>query len=219
MHQHHWRIWLLALSCGAVCAPLPSRALAQTNTGEVEGRVIDAQGGVLPGAVVTAVQTDSGFRIERTADGAGRFFLAPLPIGRYDISVALAGFRPTLQRDLVVRAGDRIVLSLTLQIGQLADAVTVSGVTPFLRTANAEVSDIIDNRQVAQLPLNGRQFLQLAQLGDGVVVPPGGTRGAALQQAGSHACRPAARRRRRPVGRVAGTGGRSAAAAPPGDCR
>ena len=185
MHQPLWRIWLLAVSVGAVCALLPSRVHAQTNTGEVEGRVIDVQGGVLPGAVVTAVQTDSGFRIERTADGAGRFFLAPLPIGRYDISVALAGFRPTLQRDLVVRAGDRIVLSLTLQIGQLADAVTVSGVTPFLRTANAEVSDIIDNRQVTQLPLNGRQFLQLAQLGDGVVVPPGGTRGAALQQAGS----------------------------------
>jgi len=185
MHQHHWRVWLLALSCSAVCALLPSRLLAQTNTGEVEGLVIDAQGGVLPGAVVTAVQTDSGFRIERTADGAGRFFLAPLPIGRFDLSVVLAGFRPTLQRDLIVRAGDRIVLSLTLQIGQLADVVTVSGVTPFLRTANAEVSDTIDNRQVAQLPLNGRQFLQLAQLGDGVVVPPGGTRGAALQQAGS----------------------------------
>ena len=178
-------IWLLALCCAAVCLLLPSRALAQTNTGQIEGLVVDAQGGVLPGAVVIAVQTDTGFRIERAADTAGRFFLAPLPIGRYDISVALAGFRPTVQRDLIVRVGERIGLSLTLQIGQMADAVTVTGVAPFLRTANAEINDIIDNRQVAQLPLNGRQFLQLAQLGDGVVVPPGGTRGAALQQGGS----------------------------------
>lgn len=185
MHQRDCRIWLVALCCGAVCALPPSLLLAQTNTGEVEGLVIDAQGGVLPGAVVHAVHTDSGFRIERTAGGTGRFFLAPLPIGRYDISVVLSGFKPTVHRDVIVRAGDRILLSLTLQIGQLADAVTVTGVTPFLRTANAEISDIIDNRQVAQLPLNGRQFLQLAQLGDGVVVPPGGTRGAALQQAGS----------------------------------
>ena len=178
-------VWLLGLSCAAVCTLLPSRALAQTNTGQIEGLVVDAQGGVLPGAIVTAVQSDSGFRIGRAADGAGRFFLAPLPIGRYDISVALAGFRPTVQRDLIVRAGERIVLSLTLQIGQLSDAVTVAAIAPFLRTASAEISDVIDNRQVAQLPLNGRQFLQLAQLGDGVVVPPGGTRGAALQQAGS----------------------------------
>jgi hypothetical protein len=51
MHQPLWRIWLLAVSVGAVCALLPSRVHAQTNTGEVEGRVIDAQGGVLPGAV------------------------------------------------------------------------------------------------------------------------------------------------------------------------
>ena len=56
---------------------------------------------------------------------------------------------------------------------------------PLLQIANAEVSDVIDNRRVQELPLNGRQFLQLAQLSDGVVVPPGGTRGAALEQAGT----------------------------------
>jgi hypothetical protein len=180
-----WRTWLLAIVCGTVC-PLPSSLLlAQTNTGEIEGVVLDVLGGALPGAAVTAVHIDSGFRIERTASGAGRFFLAPLPIGRYDISVALSGFSPAVHHDVIVRAGDRLVLSLTLQIGRVTDAVTVTGATPLLRTANAEINDIVDNRQVTQLPLNGRQFLQLAQLGDGVVVPPGGTRGAALQQAGS----------------------------------
>src|SRR5207249_193173 len=56
---------------------------------------------------------------------------------------------------------------------------------PLLQTANAEISEVIANRQVLQLPLNGRQFLQLAQLTDGVAIPPGGTRGTALEQAGS----------------------------------
>ena len=75
-------------------------------------------------------------------------------------------------------------MPVTLQIGQLTDTVTVTADTPLLRTANAEIAEIIDNRQVEQLPLNGRQFIQLAQLTDGVTIPPGGTRGAALGQAG-----------------------------------
>src|SRR6202035_5604693 len=62
---------------------------------------------------------------------------------------------------------------------------TITAEAPLLQTANAEVSDVISNRQVVALPLNGRQFLQLAQLTDGVAIPPGGTRGAALEQAGS----------------------------------
>ena len=57
---------------------------------------------MLPGAVVTAIHIDTGFRIERTADGAGRFFLAPLPVGRYDITVVLSGFKPAMHRDIIV---------------------------------------------------------------------------------------------------------------------
>ena len=147
--------------------------------------VVDAQGGVLPGADVAAVHVESGVRIERLSDAAGRFFLPALRGGRYSLSATLHGFKTTTQRDIVLAAGQRLHLSLTLEIGQLTDAVTVTGVTPLLQTANAEVSDTIDGRQLVQLPLNGRQFLQLAQLSDGVVVPPGGTRGTALQQAGS----------------------------------
>ena len=80
--------------------------------------------------------------------------------------------------------GQKIELPVGLQIGQLTDAVTVTGEAPLLRTVNAEIAEVIDNRQVEQLPLNGRQFVQLAQLTDGVTVSPGGTRGSALGQAG-----------------------------------
>jgi hypothetical protein len=74
---------------------------------------------------------------------------------------------------------------VTLAIGHVNESITVTAEAPLLQTANAEVSDVIYNRQVEQLPLNGRQFLQLAQLTDGIAIPPGGTRGAALEQAGS----------------------------------
>jgi len=99
--------------------------------------------------------------------------------------VELQGFRQFAQKGLVLSVGQKLDLPVTLQIGQLSDSVTVTGEAPFLQTANAEVADVIGNREVVQLPLNGRQFLQLAQLGDSVVIPPGGTRGAALEQAGS----------------------------------
>src|SRR5262249_53377067 len=114
-----------------------------------------------------------------------RFFIPALPVGEYSITVTLDGFKAVTRSDVVLQVGQRLDLPITLPIGDRSENVTVTGITPLLQTASAEVSDVIDNRQVVQLPLNGRQFLQLAQLSDGVVLPPGGTRGAALEQAGS----------------------------------
>jgi len=157
----------------------------QTNTAEIQGTVSDPLGGVLPGAAVVATHLASGFTAERVSDARGRFFIAGLPVGEYSVTAALDGFKAVTRSDVVLRVGQRIELPIVLPIGSRAESVTVTGVSPLLQTANAEVSDVIDNRQVVQLPLNGRQFLQLAQLSDGVVVPPGGTRGAALEQAGA----------------------------------
>ena len=114
----------------------------------------------------------------------GRFFLPALPVGDYTMSAELSGFRRLTQKGITLTVGQKIELPITLEIGPLTEAVTVTGAPPLLQTVNAEIADIIDNRQVEQLPLNGRQFLQLAQLTDGVAIPPGGTRGAALGQAG-----------------------------------
>jgi hypothetical protein len=173
-------VWLAA----ALLLPA-NRVVAQYNTAEIGGVVRDAQGGVLPGAAVSALQASSGFRIERTTDGSGRFLLPALPVGEYTLTVALNGFRSFTQVGLALDAGRRIELPITLTVGAVTESITISGEAPLLHTANTEVSDIISNRQVEHLPLNTRQFLQLAQLTDGVAIPPGGTRGAALEQAGS----------------------------------
>jgi len=158
---------------------------AQYNTAEISGIVKDNQGGVLPGASVTATNAASGLRVERVSDTAGRFFLAALPVGAYTITAELSGFKQFIENGLVLSVGQKIDLVVTLQIGELTETVTVTGETPLLRTTSAEIAEVIDNRQVQQLPLNGRQFIQLAQLTDGVTIPPGGTRGAALGQAGA----------------------------------
>ncbi len=158
---------------------------AQYNTAEINGVVKDSQGGVLPGASIVAVHIASGLRVERISDEAGRFFLPALQVGEYTVSVELQGFKQFTQTGLVLRVGQKVDLPITLAIGDLAEAVTITAEVRLLQTANAELSEVINNRQVEQLPLNGRLFLQLAQLTDGVAIPPGGTRGAALEQAGS----------------------------------
>jgi hypothetical protein len=175
----------VVIACFTFSVLIARASAAQYNTAEIRGTVRDAQGGLVPGAVVTAVNVASGFTVVRASDSVGRFFLPALPVGDYVLSVALPGFDTFIQKGLVVQAGQRIDLPVTLQVGQVTDAITVSGVAPLLQMATAEVSDVVGNAQVVGLPLNGRQFLQLSVLTDGAVVPPGGTRGAAVEQAGS----------------------------------
>ena len=169
----------------ALYMAVPAVAAAQTNTGEISGVIVDAQGGVLPGASVVAEHLASGLRVEVLADDQGRFLLLSLRPGAYNITAGLSGFKRAIRLGLVVQLGQKLQLDFQLEVGGLSEDVTVSGSTPLVHTANAEISQVVTNEQVVQLPLNGRQFLQLALLTDNVVLPPGGTRGAALQQAGS----------------------------------
>ena len=171
-----------ALLAGLGAAALP--AAAQTNAGELAGIVRDESGGVLPGADVVATHVGTGFSMRRVTGADGRFFMASLPIGAWEVAAELPGFRRIVQTGIVVEMGRTLDLAFSLDLGQITEEVTVTAETPLLQTTTAEISDVIENRELEQIPLNGRQFLQLAQLSDAVVIPPGGTRGAALQQAG-----------------------------------
>ncbi len=102
----------------------------------------------------------------------------------YVISVELPGFRRVVRSGVLVQLGQTLNLDFTLDVGGPVEEIRVTANVPLLQTGSAEISDVIENEQVVQLPLNGRNFLSLAQLSDAVVIPPGGTRGEALQQAG-----------------------------------
>jgi hypothetical protein len=169
----------------AIAVLLTCRLGAQTNTGEISGIVRDGQGGILPGAVVVAEHLESGGRIERVSDEQGRYFLPSLRVGVYRITVQLAGFQRLVRDRVVVQVGQLQTLDVTLSVGGLTEEIRVAAEVPLLQASNAEISDIITNQEVVQIPLNGRNFMALAQLSDAVVIPPGGTRGEALQQAGA----------------------------------
>ena len=154
--------WLSVL----IVLSVASSATAQFNTGEISGVVRDSSGGVLPGTAVSAVHPASGISVERITDAEGRFFLPALRIGRWDISMRLAGFATQVRRGIVVEVGRSINLDFTLGVQNLSEEVVVQASLPMLQTTTAEISDVIDNREVVQLPLNGRAFLSLAQLSD-----------------------------------------------------
>ncbi len=178
-----WAVLTRLVSVGLVLLCSCALAVAQINTGEIGGIVRDSSGGVLPGASITARHPASGASVERVTDADGRFFLPALRIGQWDITATLPGFAPRTH-SIALEIGRTIGLEITLGLGALAESVTVEPRATLLQTRTAEISDVIENREVVQLPLNGRTFLSLALLSDAVVIPPGGTRGEALQQAG-----------------------------------
>lgn len=164
---------------------LTPATFAQTNTAQITGVVNDTTGGVLPGATVTAVQPATGTAIERVTDGSGRFFLPELRIGEWNVTAAMPGFDSQTRPGIVLQIGRTIALDFVLSLEGLSDQITVTAsAIPLLQSTTAEISDVIGNREVVQIPLSQRNFLALAQLSDSVIIPPGGTRGAALGQTG-----------------------------------
>jgi hypothetical protein len=159
-------------------------AFAQTNTGQIEGVVRDQTGAVIPGATVMATHVASNLKVVRVTDSSGGFLFPSLAVGEYELSISSTGFKQLTKTGIDLRIGQVINLDLELEAGDIQVIEIVTTSEQLLQATTAEVSDVIERQRVAELPLNGRQFLQLALLSEGVVKPPGGTRGGALQQAG-----------------------------------
>jgi hypothetical protein len=178
------RISLTIRALSALMLLIPAHAPAQTNTGEIAGIVRDITGQSVPGATVTATHVESGTTATRVTDDDGHFFLPALRIGRWHLVATLDGAFAPARLTVVLEIGRTLNVDLTLGLQGISEEIRVEANAPLLQTSTAEISDVIENREVAQLPLNGRSLLSLAQLSDAVVIPPGGTRGEALQQAG-----------------------------------
>ena len=141
-------------------------------TAQINGTVTDASGGVLPGATVVAIQTDTGFRREVVTDAVGAFTLTALPIGPYRLEVALSGFRTYVQTGIVLQVASNPVLPVTLQLGDLAETVSVEASAPLVETRNPSIGGVIENERIEELPLNGRNSADLIAIA-GAVVPQG----------------------------------------------
>lgn len=174
--------WLIEATI--VLALLPAAARTQTNTAEIAGVVHDAQGARLAGAAVSAAHVETGIIVRAITDRQGGYQLRSLRVGTHTLTVELQGFRRAQRLDVAAALGDRLQIDFVLEIGGLTEAVSVTASVPLLQVTTAEISDVVSNEQIVRMPLNARDVLALSLLSDAVVLPPGGTRGEALQQAG-----------------------------------
>jgi hypothetical protein len=172
-------------SGAALCLLLGfSIAAGQMNTGEVGGTISDQLGAQLVGATVIAHQNSTGQNFTTTSNQVGAYLFPALPVGEYTLTASATSFKPMLLPSFEIHAASRLRFDFSLQVGSASDTVTVDAASS-PQLDSAEIKDVIQSGQVVGLPLPGRQFLDLAMLSPGVVRPPGGTRGDALQQAGT----------------------------------
>ena len=143
--------------------------LAQAPVGTISGSVTDASGSVLIDAGITVRQEDTGVRRSVTTDRTGRYHLANLEPGTYEIEAGRTGFTTAL-RQVTLRVGDSLTVDFELQVGGPDQRVDVQGDASGVNTSGYGVSGSIDRAQIENLPLNGRSFLELAQLQPGVQV-------------------------------------------------
>ncbi|HUF48404.1 MAG TPA: carboxypeptidase regulatory-like domain-containing protein [Vicinamibacterales bacterium] len=162
------RYLIVLLLC--VCAASPTLATAQT-TATIVGTVVDTQGGVLPGTTIVVRLVETGLVREVTTDRDGRFAASALPVGEYELRASLARFRPLLRTGLRLTVGETVSVTLVLEPGA-AEEVTVRAEAPLVNTRSGDLSYLMDQRTIEQVPVNGRNYTDLMQLQPGVVPFP-----------------------------------------------
>jgi len=144
---------------------LGGRALnAQTTFGSIVGSVKDSTGAVLPGTTIVASNEATGAAREVTTNGAGDFVVSNLLPGSYSITAKLAGFKALVRPGVEVRINQATTVDLTMELGLVTQSVQVTGEVPLLQTADSTVGNVVDQRRIENLPLNGRDFTQLTLL-------------------------------------------------------
>src|SRR6185436_16377060 len=124
-------------------------------TAELNGRVTDASGAVLPGVTVTATQTDTGFTRTVVTEVAGSYVMPNLPTGPYRLEASLQGFRTFAQTGIVLQVGASPTINVVLALGNVAETVTVEGAAPLVDVRSAGISEVVEQERIVELPLQG----------------------------------------------------------------
>jgi hypothetical protein len=158
-------------------------AFAQVDEGAITGTIQDSTGAVVPDAQITLVNTDVGLSLETKSSASGGYTFSPVKAGHYSITVTAKGFSKTTQNNVTVAVGTPVTVNVALKLGAATETVEVNTAPPVLQTEEASVGQVIGGEQVNNLPLNGRNFTFLAQLGAGMQTPQADTRGNAASGA------------------------------------
>ena len=159
--------WLFLLASLLMAVPV----LAQRTTAVIQGTISDPTGAIVVGAKVTAVAEGTGFTRSTTTNSAGAYSFGDLPVGTYRLEVEHPGFKLAARSGVLVNVADVRAVDVELQTGELTEVVNVEMPAVAVQTVGGDVSGLVTGEQVRELPLNGRNFLQLATLMPGVSAP------------------------------------------------
>lgn len=140
---------------------------AQVPTAAVSGRVLDSSGAAIPSANVAVTSKETG-RVQTTQTSAGGYYKVVVPAGTYDVRVEVTSFRPEIRQNLNLSVGQEAVLNFNLQVGSVAESVTVTAEAPLVDTTSGSLGGLVDEQKVSDLPLNGRNFNDLVLLQPGI---------------------------------------------------
>src|SRR5437762_12486847 len=143
-------------------------AIAQTGSSNLTGSVRDVNGAVVPGATVTAKNEATGVTSTQTTTDSGLYAFSSLPVGKYTITVEKQGFKTLQKTNNVLEVGIPLTVDVALEVGQVSETVNVQGGLEQLQTANATIGNVVEQKAIETLPLNGRNPLTLLLLEPGV---------------------------------------------------
>ncbi len=164
---------------------VPANVRAQVDMGSISGIVRDPSGAGIPYAKVVLTNEDTNIAVSTTTGSDGEYTFSLVKIGHYSVSASGTGFQTVQQKNVTLDVQQKINLDISLVLGQTTETVVVNEAPPALQTQDASVGQVIEEREVKSLPLNGRNFTFLAQLSAGVTQDQADTRG--LGQSGSFA--------------------------------
>ena len=166
--------FVLAVLVGATA--LTPSAVGQKDSGGVAGIVRDSAGAVVPDAKVSVKDVDRGTEIVVTTSSQGEYVASPLKIGRYSVTAEKVGFKKTVVGPIEVNIQEHPEVDITLQVGSIHEIMTITSEGPQLQTETSELGQVVNGQEATTLPLNGRNFAQLAQLSAGVAPAEPGSR-------------------------------------------
>ena len=160
-------------------------SFAQTGTSNISGSVRDSNGSSVPGATVTAKNEATGITSTQTTTDSGVYAFSSLPVGNYTITVEKQGFKTLQKTGNALEVGTPLIVDLALEVGNIAETVTVTGGAEQLQTGNATMGNVVEQKAIETLPLNGRNPLSLLLLEPGVTQRSAGATGSGVHVNGS----------------------------------
>jgi outer membrane receptor protein involved in Fe transport len=139
-------------------------AVAQVDTGSIDGRILDEQGAATPGVTVTAKNNGTGLTRTSVTSQSGTYHIGSLPSGAYTVTAELASFATQVHKDVIVQVGQATTVDVAMKLGGVTESVTVNAETPLVQTTTSDVGQVITQALVENMPLNGRKFQDLSLL-------------------------------------------------------